>query len=157
MSQSQLNEFRKLAGLPVLEEQEASGLADITTSVKAEATPACEVPREIRSALKQAEARECKLGEEATEKGQQGEAYQRNTSAAFMKELNTMLDGTTEGHKRAVQHMTSALDSMVHLIPDEVVKYLSGNAQDWLNTQDVNKEGIRKGLRGFLDDVKAAR
>lgn len=154
---SQLNEFRKLAGLPVLKEQDGTGLSDITTAVKPEATPACEVPSEIRSALKQAITHEAKLGEEATEKGQQQEAYFRNTASNFLNELDTMLDGTTEGHKRAVQHMTSALQSIVNLIPDSVVKFLSGNSSEWLNTEEINKEGIRKDLRSFWDDVKAAK
>lgn len=153
---SQLNEFRKLAGLPVLEE-EGTGLSDITTTVKPEATPTCEVPREVRSALKQAVAHEAKLGEEATEKGQQQEAYFRNTASAFLGELDAMLDGTTEGHKRAVQHMTSALQSIVHLIPDVVVKYLAGNSSEWLNTEEINKEGLRKNLRSYWEDSKAGQ
>lgn len=154
---SQLNEFRKLAGLPLLNEDDASGLSDITPSVKAEATPACEVPREIHTALKQATANEARLGEEAKEKGQQQEAYFRNTASNFMNELDTMLDGTTEGHKMAVQHMTSALQTIVHLIPDVVVKFLMGNSSEWLNTEEINKEGIRKDLRSYWEDAKAGQ
>lgn len=154
---SQLNEFRKLAGLPLLKEENGTGLSDITTAVKPEATPACEVPREIRTALKQATTHEAKLGEEATEKGQQQEAYFRNTASNFMNELDTMLDGTTEGHKMAVQHMTSALQSIVHLIPDVVVKYLMGNSSEWLNTDPINKEGLRKDLRSYWEDSKAGQ
>ena len=139
---SAINEMRRLAGLPPLAEQADTGLADITPSVHAEASPACTVPREIRTALNQAEKHELELGEQAREKGQQQEAYFRNTTATFFKELNTMLDGTTEGHKRAVQHMTSAMNAHVNLLPDSVVKFLSGNSQDWLNCEDINKEGI---------------
>ncbi len=157
MYHNQINEFRRLAGLPPLIQEAAdasTGVTDLSSSVQAIESPEKKVPSEVRAALKQMVQDNADAGETAAENSQGSEARQRNTLASFAVELDNMLDDTEEGFKRAGQHMTAALGSMMHEIPDVVVKYLAGNVSAELNKDEINKEGIRKHLRNYVEELR---
>lgn len=155
MSTEQLNNLRSLAGLPVVE-SEATGVVDVTPSVQAVESPQKEVPADVRSALEHTIRSNAEEAENFQDKGDQQTRRFKNTVATFAMELDKMLDGTEDGFKRAGSHLHSALNIMVNLIPDVVVKYLSGNSSLELNTDEINKEGIRKHLRAYVDDIRNA-
>lgn len=157
MSASQLNEFRKLAGLPIEESDSAApvvGVTDVTSAVQAVEAPSKEVPAEVRKALKHAIETASSAAVEHAEKGQPGDAREQTIASVFATELDKMLDGTEEGFKRACEHLHSAVNHIVNTIPQVVVKYLSGNSQECMNSEEINKEGPRKHLRDYVNESR---
>lgn len=151
-----LNEMRRLAGLAVLSEQvadQATGVTDVTATVAAVESPKKELPREVKTALTH-------MVDDSNEQGDKvsdaNERAIKATVVAFGTELLNMLDGSEDGYKRAGQHLTSAASHITQQVPNVVVKYLSGNVVSGLNTDEINKEGIRKHLRAYVDDIRNA-
>lgn len=156
MSTEQLNNLRALAGLPVMEAAEPStGVVDVTPSVQAIESPQKEVPADVRKALEHTVQSHAQIASDEHDRGSAQSHRFHNTVATFAMELDKMLDGSEEGFKRAGEHLHSALNVMVNHIPDVVVRYLSGNAVAELNKEEINKEGIRKHLRSYVEDRRS--
>lgn len=152
----QLNNLRDLAGIAIVESSDAgTGVVDVTPTVQAIESPQKEVPVDVRKALEHVAQTNNKDAEDQLAKGDQQTHTYKNTVSSFATELCHMLDGSEDGFKRAGQHLHSALNSIVNEIPDVVIKYLSGNSLSTLNTDELNKEGIRKHLRSYVEDRRA--
>lgn len=155
MYTKQINDLRVLAGLPIVEAAEATVAGDVTSSVQYVSTPEKEVPANVSKALKDAIKCNADCAEDQGDQGSTQDQRFYNTLATFLSELDAMLDGTEEGFKRAGEHLHSAMNPIVDRVPDVVVKYLSGNASADLNKEDINKQGIRKHLRSYVEDRRS--
>lgn len=154
MSNSDLQHLMVLSGVALNEQVDAGAIA--TEPKREEELPVQkEVPADVNKAL----VGFIKAAEEAASKaamqGQDNERKERMTVAAYATELKTFLDGSEEGFKRAATHLHTARNTMTNELPDVIVKYLSGNALESLNTvKDNDIEVTKKRLKDYMDELR---
>lgn len=149
-----LHELLNLAGVQI--QESGTTIADVTSTVHPVEAVKKDVPSKIKQALRHTVDSHTKQSEEFAAQGRTADARTHNTIASFASEIESMLDGTEEGFKRASTHIHTAQNNYINELPDAVVRYLTGSDVDELIMKHItgDKPAPRTTLKKRVESLR---